>query len=266
MMCFSRIALFVLVSTVVSVGGDAWAVRDPNPLAIDQRIRTVLYNENEVFRFVGHYGYQSSIEFAHGESILTVSMGDSIAWQIVPSGTRLFLKPVEPDADTNMTIVTNLRTYHFELEARETEDIRDEDMVFVMRFVYPGTSQYVRGGGNDRIVAPDIEEDPYKYNFNYTLTGPQNISPVKIFDDGEFTYFEFPNKSATLPAFFLVESDNSESLINYRMVGDYVVVEQVGPRFTLRRGVDVVCVFNEAVYTPEGRTVVEEPAAPMAQK
>ena len=38
-----------------------------------------------------------------------------------------------------------------------------------------------------------IEEYNRKYNFNYTFSGPDEIAPVKVFDDGEFTYFEFRN-------------------------------------------------------------------------
>jgi type IV secretion system protein VirB9 len=227
-----------------------WALKLPQPIATDSRIRNVVYSPNEVFRFVGHYGYQSSIEFEAGEEIQTVSIGDSVAWQVVPSDNRLFIKPIEPDALTNMTVVTDKRTYLFELDAAETENIRDKGMIFAIRFVYPDTNGYMTAPAFESEM-PNPEEEPHRYHFNYTISGEEEVSPMKIFDDGEFTYFEFADKNAELPAFFTVNARQEEALINYRMVGNYVVVERVAARFTLRRGADVVCVFNEDMYRPQ---------------
>lgn len=220
----------------------ALALLEAKPSSVDRRLTSVVYNPNEVYKFTGHYGYQSVIEFGNDEEIVTVSMGDSIAWQIVPAGSRLFLKPIEPDATTNMTVLTSKRTYHFELHARNTENINDSKMVFVMRFIYGrnsglGVSNYI-----DKVPDPLVE--PEKYNFDYGLTGSEEIAPIRIFDDGEFTYFEFRDKNAEIPAFFLVHGDGTESLINFRTRDDFIVVEQVAAQFTLRHGEDVICVFN----------------------
>ncbi|PIW69780.1 MAG: hypothetical protein COW08_05320, partial [Ignavibacteriales bacterium CG12_big_fil_rev_8_21_14_0_65_30_8] len=84
------------------------------------------------------------------------------------------------------------------------------------------------------------------YNFNYTISGSTTISPDRIFDDGKFTYFEYGSKSAVIPAFFLVDFEGNESLVNYRIEGKYVVIERVGTRFALRHGQDIVCTFNES--------------------
>lgn len=202
-----------------------------------------MYNENEIYKYVGHYDYQSVIEFESDEEIMTVSMGNSLTWQVVPAGNRMFIKPVAQDALTNMTVITSKRTYHFELHAEEPKGINDPDLVFVLRFIYG------RGAGisvsNFIDSVPDPMLEPEKYNFNYALTGSESISPIRIFDDGEFTYFEFADKNAEIPAFFLVHGDGSESIINFRTRGNYIVIERVAAQFTLRHGEDVVCVFNQ---------------------
>lgn len=244
-----RNAGMIAMLAVLLIGGgrDALAVRDPQPIQIDHRVRVVMYQPDEVYRFTGHYRYQSAIEFAPGEDIRTISMGDSTAWMLNPSGHRLFLKPLEQDATTNMTVITSQRTYLFELHATETDDINDKNMTFVMRFVYPESadgqtvSHYL-----DSVPALDIESDAARYNFQYTISGSDTIAPIRIFDDGEFTFFQFRNKNADVPAFFLVDSQGNESIINYRTRGDYIVIERVAGKFTLRHGGEIVCVFNEA--------------------
>jgi type IV secretion system protein VirB9 len=224
----------------------AQATRESRPIQIDHRVRVVMYQPDEVFTFTGHYRYQSAIEFGPDEQIKTISMGDSTAWMLNPSGNRLFLKPLEQDATTNMTLITNRRTYLFELHARETDSIEDKDMIFIMRFIYPDNSDgQVISRHMDAM--PDLEHDADKYNFRYTIAGPDQIAPIRIFDDGEFTFFEFKDKNADVPAFFWVDDQGNEELINYRTRGDYIVVERVVKRFTLRHGPRIICVFNEAL-------------------
>jgi type IV secretion system protein VirB9 len=227
----------------------AYALQQPRAIATDSRIRTVRFSENEVYQFIGHYGFQSSIEFAQDEKIQTVSIGDSMAWLINPSGNRLFLKPIEQNALTNMTVITDKRSYLFELHAEETKNIRDKEMVFSLRFVYPQT-EVEQSAVSQFEEFPEIDKHPDRFNLNYTVRGSTLIEPIRIFDDGEFTYFEFRDKNAELPAFFNVNADMREELINYRKRGNYIVVERVSSRFTLRRGPDIVCVYNEKMPMP----------------
>lgn len=236
--------LSVLMLLAASVAQPAFALQAPRPIATDSRIRTVRFSPNEVYQFVGHYGYQSSIEFGDEEKIQTVSIGDSVAWLVNPSGNRLFLKPIEQNALTNMTVITDKRAYLFELHAEETKDIRDKDMVFTLRFVYP--QEDTTGGDFTQFEPlPDIEKYPEKFNFNYSVRGAQLIEPLRIFDDGQFTYFEFKDKNGEIPAFFRVDGAGNEELLNFRKRGNYIVVERVSSRYTLRRGPEILCVYNE---------------------
>ncbi len=247
-MTFFRLATMTITAACVLFSAEAWAVREPRSIKTDHRVRTVIYQPDEVYKFTGHYRYQTSIEFGKDETIQTISMGDSTAWMMNPTGNRLFLKPIEQDATTNMTLITNRHTYLFELHARDTDDINDPDMTFIMRFIYQDSDelQSLAGGGLDAVPVLDIKEHPEKYNFNYTIAGPETTAPIRIFDDGEFTYFQFRDKNAEVPAFFWVDDKGNESLVNYRTRGDFIVVERVASKFTLRHGGDVICVFNEA--------------------
>jgi len=243
-MSMKKIAFFILFLSLYTTG---YATISPTPIATDPRIKTILYSPNEIIKYTGYYNFQSSLLFAEDEQIGTISLGFSGAWQMNPVGNRLFLKPVEQDATTNMTLITNKHTYFFELHAAEAKDISDKDISFEIRILYP--SDETSGAAFhslDRV--PDLKDgDLNKYNLRYTVSGSDEITPVRIFDDGEFTYFQFKDINGEIPAFFLVNKEGDESIINYRTRGPYIVVERVAARYTLRQGKKVVCVFNEAM-------------------
>lgn len=242
--------IFILLSLIFLGSFSAYAIKEVKPMSVDKRLGVIVYSPLDIHRFTGYYGYQSSIIFGEDETIETISMGDSIPWQMVPNGNRLFLKPIDQDATTNMTLITNKRVYYFELYAKEAENINQEGLMFAVKFLYADESNPTssNASGDTTILpiskGPDLT-DKSLYNFNYTLSGPDAVSPIKIFDDGQFTYFEFNNKESELPAIFYVNPDLTEGLINYRINGPYVVVESIREKFTLRHGSLVVCVFNE---------------------
>lgn len=138
MMIVVRIILALLLIFTFS-----WSAAYDNdiPLTTDSRIKTYVYSPNEVYLLVLHFGFQSSIEFGKNEAIETITLGDSYAWKITPLGNRLFIKPMERDIRTNMTIITNRQTYQFDIVAKELKSGDEKDLVYVMRFQYPKKSR-----------------------------------------------------------------------------------------------------------------------------
>lgn len=122
------------IALLLSVAGVSFA---DEPITTDNRVKTYIYNENEVYTLMIFYGYQTSIEFAKGEEVSTISMGDSYAWKVNSVGHRLFVKPLEDNMHTNMTIITNKRAYQFDLFSKKIDGKFDKELVYVMRFYYP---------------------------------------------------------------------------------------------------------------------------------
>jgi len=244
-----RVLFLVILISLQS--SNAFATGTPRPIGGENRIKIINYTPNTVYKFVGHYEYQSIIEFGLNEEIETISMGTSSPWQIVPANNRIFLKPVEENATTNMTVITNKRMYFFEMHAEEAIGVQDDSLNFVVKFVYP--EQYTLNGVQnvESYKGPDLSK-PELFNFKYKISGKaEHIAPLQVFDDSEFTYFKFRDTNAELPAIFLVDSEGHEGLVNYRHEKGYIVVERVAPRFTLRHGTDTICIFNED--SPQGK-------------
>ena len=106
------------------------------PISTDSRIKTYVYNENDVYLVMVSTGFQSSIEFEKGEKVQTLSLGDSYSWNITPIDNRLIIKPMENNMHTNMLVITNLRTYHFDIVSKSITKADDETS-YVVRFHYP---------------------------------------------------------------------------------------------------------------------------------
>lgn len=223
----------------------------PRYLGSEKKFRSYVYNPNELYRYFGHYTYQGFIEFEGGEVINTISMGNPTLWLVETLDNRLFLKPVgEDNSETNMTVLTTKRVYHFELVAKEAKGMGDKDLIFVVKFLYPDEKDknIVEFSKTPAPDEPDLR-DLSSYNFNYQYTGERIIAPSKVFDDGIFTYLEFANKNSEAPAIYSVDSEGYETIVNYRIAGKYMIVEKVAPQFTLRNGSDIVCVYNMETYT-----------------
>lgn len=131
------IVRFLFLSLVLLNSLTVFAFEDDLPITTDNRIKTYIYSPNEVYLLVLHFGFQSHIEFSKGEEVQTITLGDSYAWKITPLNNRLFIKPLEKNIRTNMTIITNKRTYQFDIVAKELDDGDEKDLVYVIRFYYP---------------------------------------------------------------------------------------------------------------------------------
>jgi type IV secretion system protein VirB9 len=224
----------------------------------DPRIKLVLYDTLSVIEIVGFYGFEQTLSFASAERIQSATIGDSLAWQVTPNaaGNKLFLKPLEPRAHTNLTVVTDRRTYNFELKAIQPGP--SGASTYEIRFIYP-EDLAVSGGSptgrlppapaasleSHRIAAPS-HPNPATWNFDYSFKGSGELAPLRVFDDGQFTYFQL-RKPTPVPAIFAVEHDRHETLVNFHVSGKFIVVEQTAAQFTLRSSGEMVCVFNHAV-------------------
>jgi type IV secretion system protein VirB9 len=246
---------FAPVLTIAFLPLLATAAQLPRSGPGDPRIRSVAYDPSQVVVIKGHYGFEQMIQLADDEKVESLSIGDSLAWQVAPNkaGNLLFLKPVEPNAHTNLTVVSNRRNYAFELIAINL--IAEIGRInYIVRFRYPQDEEAMIQARLASIehfkhqeVVPDRKVDPATWNFDYTFQGKTELAPLRVFDDGTFTYFQFRERQ-DLPAIFAVTDGKSESLLNFHVAGKYFVVERVGKQFTLRSRDGSVCVYNEAAF------------------
>jgi type IV secretion system protein VirB9 len=221
-----------------------WMVCAALPLAStiaagDDRIRSVAYAPDKIVRIVGKTGIQSTIEFGKDERIENVAVGDSSAWQITPNrrASLLFVKPLAARSRTNMTVVTDKRTYMFDLVAGDQSTVP----VYALKFSFgeelnpePARKSVLQVAAPPPAAAmPQLAVD--KLHFDWKKSGNNKLMPTAVFDDGNTLYLSW-NRSSPLPAILTRSEDRKEGPVNYQMVGEYIAISPIPPNVVLRYG------------------------------
>lgn len=203
-------------------------------LQADNRLKMIHYKPNQIITLLAHDFVQTSIEFEKGEAILDVITGDSSAWQLERSSAAsniLFVKPQVEYSHTNLKVISDKRQYEFELKTADDSD----EIIYSVIFQYPKPPKPFKAL---------VSEKKY-YNLNYCYHGDKQPLPIKVYDDGTFTYFQFkPNQS--FPAIFAVDGNRKEKLVNFRINSELVVVEKVTGQWTLRDGLNAATLINQS--------------------
>jgi type IV secretion system protein VirB9 len=246
----------VLAGMLIGGTVPAWAELVPQPGKRDPRVRVVDYDAEQVVRLRGFVGYQIHLQFEDGEQFVNLAAGDAAAIDVGAEGSHLMLKPKAEKVGTNLTLLTTRRVYHFDYSAvRQVITAATPEVVYSLRFRYPRAEPVAAATGREpgRVdQAPLVERvaAPVMVNRAYRMCGRASLRPKAVHDDGVRTYFEFGPR-AELPV-ILARGDDGESLVNYTIEAERVVVHRVAPAFTLRRGRASACVVNRAFGGGQG--------------
>lgn len=244
-------ALALILGSCIGLAG-AQAPVTPQPGPGDPRIREILYDPNQVIALRGLLGYEMALEFHPDERIENVSIGDSLSWQVTPNrkATLLFLKPMTSGASTSMTVATDRRLYSFLLTVSEGGPA-SRDAMLRLRFLYPPEPVIEAAPPPEPPPPAEPALSAANLNFAYTRQGAKSLTPVRVFDDGKSTYFEFP-KAADSPAVFFIGPDGKEEMASTRVLGRYTVADLVTATFILRYGKSKATLRNDALRKPGG--------------
>ena len=262
--------LLVGVAILSLMATPALADKTARSGAADARIKSFTYSQNDVYYLKGHYGFTTVLEFSSKERVESIAIGDSDAWQVIPGSRKnlIYIKPLEQNAETNMTILTSKRIYTFELAASKATSPKANDLTFRVKFKYPEEETLELASFGNKPAGkydPLDGADASAWNFDYSYAGDKNLRPKRVFDDGTFTYFDFKKPDVT-PAVFSVDEQGNESLVNFNVEGSYIVVNSIGRQFTLRDGDSATCIFNDAYPKEKGKQSSPVPIAEIKEK
>lgn len=212
-------------------------------------------------------------------------------------GNNLTLWPSKVGS-TSMTVITTTangqqKPYAFRMVANPApEDADDPDPRVTLNLLFKGgmarpdppvdppaaRAIKVRRQAHDQ----EISENTLRTNTfqgvdltcHYRLKGKPHspIAPLCPIDNGQWTAFRFPGLSDK-PAIYAAvgphdcgyKDGEDEQLVRQHGAGDYVVVEQIAPKFCLRLGQSVIEVLNTA-YNPAGNPTGTGTLAPNVER
>lgn len=218
---------------------------------VDPRVRVVPYDAEQVIRLHGFVGYQIHFQFAEGETFVNLAAGDNKALDVGYEANHLVLKPLAEHVATNITVITNRRVYQFDYSASaERPDPDRGDVIYSLRFIYPQeearkAADALEQARTNMKLASASETSNRARNSNYWGCGATAIRPQSAYDDGVQTRLRFAAHSE-FPTMYVKNDDESESLVNFTVDNDEVVIHRVASRFVLRRGKLVACLQNRS--------------------
>jgi len=273
-------ALGAILAAAALVGAaPANALDTPKSGPSDPRIKIVDYDPWAVVKITGVFRTATQILLGADETILHVAVGDATGWDVAAEKNILFVKPKAARPPTNLIVTTSrgaeTRNYTFELSTRAGSSARTtSDTVFGLRFRYPQDEKAAAASAltaqaaalERRIVELKLDRAVVegRRNLNYGVQGATALQPSEVSDNGRFTVMRFP-ANQQVPAIYQVEASGTESLIPFDVRGEFVVVHAVVRQLRLRRGRDVLCIYNQA-YQPYGVNPATGTAAPDVQR
>lgn len=196
----------------------------PLQIGVDSNI-SVIDNEGKVFSF-----YVFSTTFTSSKHPnLQVFIEDKNYY------SNAFMKPQNKENTLENTPTNNKPLKEEKEETKEEETITIGDNTNAMKIVKKDIQKGYRA----------LKSSQRKWYCLWICSKKSKLSlmPEEIFNDKQFTYFKFDKKLALskFPVIYKVV-DGYDNPVNTRIVGDYIIAEDVSAKWTLRLGKDYLCI------------------------
>jgi type IV secretion system protein TrbG len=232
----------------------------PVPGGLDSRIRVYAYSPDVVYTLPVTISATSAMHthVALGpdeELIEKPKLGETIQWRVSGNEKNIYIKALKAGTSTSMTLVTDKRTYQFELVSTS----QPADRIQKAYFSYPDDDERMaisqRSRANQEKVAAlqelenkrsqELTSQPVsmKSLSFYRVEGNKAYDRMHVFDDGKKTWLRLPPGVQDLPAVFMVGADDKLMPVNYTVVDrkdkddrDVIIVERTSPKWLLKIG------------------------------
>lgn len=191
---------------------------------------TYEYKDDSLFYVNTKLGFVNDIELRPGEVVTHIAGGDTKRWlidkAIVGNVQHVYIKPIEPDIDTNIIINTNQRAYRLYV-------VVSNDYDPLISFTFPDSP-----ASGQRLRVPEDNPPVYgdRVNKNYEIRvkkkADKSLIPLEIFDDGRQTFIRISKDNKyDLPVLYSIDSWNKKNIamVNYRVKGEYIIADGVYP-------------------------------------
>lgn len=222
------------------------SMREPNSGEYINSIMTFDYMPGVLYQIYAAPLSVTDIQFQNNEHLVSVGAGDTLRWQVSKTysgagATRqehLLVKPIEDGLTNSLVVTTDLRTYHLLLHSTP------KTYMASVAWRYPDCDGVLQTVGEPTTFTDSTDAtsqiDLNRMDANYDIQivkGPHpDWMPKMVFNDGNKTYIKMPAHMQQAPTLFIGNNVKTDQLVNYRVAGDYYIVDSLFPEAQLRSG------------------------------
>lgn len=197
----------------------------------------------------------TDIEFETGEHIISVAAGDTLRWQVSRTfsglGTdrheHLLLKPIDEGLNNNLVIMTDRRAYHLQLHSTSDSYMSSvkwlysgEDQSLVRTYDKTFDATITTANRNSRFNTQGLELNTLDFNYHAEIVSGSKKTPSwipqMVFNNGSKTFIQFPSNLQQAPTLFVADGNGPSHTVNYRVDGNYYIIDSVAKKMELRVG------------------------------
>ena len=224
------------------------AKREPNSNEYINSIMTYDYMPGALYQVYCAPLSVTDIQFQPGENVISVAAGDTLRWEVsktysgegVSRREHILIKPTDNGLQNGLVVTTSKRTYHLMLHATSRTYMASVQW----RYSDSPAGSFVKNFSNPNSVSTassgpqglNLNELDFNYNVEVVNGYQPAWLPIMVFNDGQKTYIEFPKNIQDSPTLFIGDNPSNDQAVNYRVEGNYYVVDQVIGKAQLRTG------------------------------
>lgn len=189
------------------------------------------YHSGDIYQIYATPLNITDVQFEPGEEIISVAAGDTLRWGIskTRSGSEtgglvqhILIKPYKENLYTSMLVTTDRRSYYLFLQSTHSA------FMTTVKWRHKNNKRqpYLHIHCKECPIDPNATCHPYKMMLKRGTQYP-DWYPLAAFHDGKKTYIKFSSTVQSLPALFVNQQEQDAGSINYRVVNQYYVIDQV---------------------------------------
>lgn len=203
---------------------------------------TFNYYKSNTYEVYTKVNFTTALKFNSDEEIVYVGGGDTENWMIDETkggsdgSAIIFVKPNDENLLTNLTVITNKRTYFIMLHSSKN---RRYNPLVEWNYPYEASMKFKRKDSKVAEYNNEIKsnvKDAKDLNFGYNWSKKYSFSPEQVYNDGVKTIIILPKALQESPVVYGYSEDGELTLINSRTIDNKIIIDKVVNKLQLVLG------------------------------
>lgn len=209
--------------------------------AAAKNIATIFdYYSTSTYQIFTKINYTTTIKLKADEEVTYIGSGDTENWDLdqakggADGATLIFIKPLFENLNTNLSIITNKRTYYIYL----VSDKKAYNPLVQWQYPYEANMSF-KNYKNNQMINKSVQLETSNINdlnFEYSYDKSSSLAPLQVYNDKRKTVIVMPKDIQEMPIVYSYGLDGNLNQVNYRVIGQNIIVDKVLSKIQLILG------------------------------